>query len=149
MSPFAGTKSSEPKRTGSGEMDGFVSTVTNKEPVKSTEDIGIMVSHQQEINGLDNVKADISRIVAPSESKPQRVEEDESETANQQNNTNDITRTAASPENSKLIESKTVKAKGRVEAGDGNDSSMEAGGDGSQDKPLPQGKEYWYCYHCC
>ena len=126
-------------------MDDSVSTVTNEEPV------GIEILDQQEQNGLDNVKTDISRIAASSESKPQRVEEDYSvvcETANdnyQQNNTNDITTPTASLANSKLIESRTVE--GRMKAGDGND--MDAGGDGSQDYLLPQGKEYWYCYHCC
>ena len=132
-------------------MDDSVSTVTNEEPV------GIEILDQQEQNGLDNVKTDISRTV---ESEPGRVEEDKSETANQQNNTSDITRPVASPENSKVIESRTVEAMGRVEAvgrveamgrveavgrveaGDGNDSSMEACGDGSQDNLLPQGKEY-------
>ena len=126
-------------------MDGSVRTVTNEEPVKSTEDIGITDSYQQE---KDQPDTDISNTVT---SKPRRVKEDYSvvwETANnnyQQKNTTDITGTAASLAN---IRNKTVKAKGRMDCGDGNDSSMEAGGDGSQDYLLPQGKEYWYCYHC-
>ena len=70
------------------------------------------------------------------------------ETANnnyQQVNTN---RTAASLANSNVIESKRVKAKGRVDCGD--DNYMEVGGDGSQDKPLPpqhEGKPK--SLHCC
>ena len=139
-------------------------TLSSLSPVAGTKSSEAIIEHSKlvknrrvETNGSESIKSTMGEMdTAVTNDEPVKntkvvgimdsyQHESEATANNYQNNTSDITRPSASPANSKLIENRRGN---RMDCGDDND--MEAGGDGSQDKPLPpqhEGKPK--SLHCC